>query len=116
MRSFHSEGQDGIKNSWLPPIDLTTKELASYRSGWIDQMPLRIKEALGFQTFIFLINSGWRTAGMMLIGMALYKLGILLAKKSTSFYLLNLAIGLFVGISLISIGLVENFASDWGVH
>jgi uncharacterized protein len=110
------EGQEGIKNGWYSTPELIAKEIAAYKSGWFGQMSLRIKEAVGFQTFIFLIYSGWRCAGMMLIGMALYKWGILLAKKSYLFFQINFTIGLLVGLPVIIFGLIGNFANDWAVH
>jgi uncharacterized protein len=110
------EGQEGIKMSWHPSLELINKEVVSYRSGWIEQMSLRIKEAVSFQTFIFLIYTGWRVAGMMLIGMALYKWDILSAKKSNSFYLLNSIVGFTIGLPIIILGITENFALEWKVH
>jgi len=110
------EGQQGIEMSWLPSAQLINKELMTYRSGWFEQMPLRIKEAVSFQTFIFLIYTGWRVAGMMLIGMALYKWDILSAKKSNSFYLINSFVGFIIGLPIIILGITENFALDWRVN
>jgi uncharacterized protein len=110
------QGQDSIKNSWYSTPELITKELTTYRSGWLEQMSMRIKEAINFQTFIFLIYSGWRAAGMMLIGIALYKWGILSAKKSNLFYLISLIVGLVIGIPTIIIGITKNFAADWAVN
>jgi len=110
------EGQEGIKIGWYSTPELIAKELTAYRSGWLEQMPMRIKEAINFQTFIFLIFTGWRVAGMMLIGMALYKWGILSAKKSNSFYLISLLIGLIIGIPIIIIGILKNFTADWAVN
>jgi uncharacterized protein len=110
------EGQEGIKISWYGTTELISKELATYRGGWLAQMPMRIKEAINFETFIFLIYTGWRTAGMMLIGMALYKWGILSAKKSISFYLTSALIGLIIGLPMIILGIKNNFAAEWVVN
>jgi uncharacterized protein len=109
------EGQEGIKIGWSSTPELIAKEVAAYRGGWLEQMPLRIKEAIGFQTFIFAIYTGWRVAGMMLLGMALYKWGILLAKKSNLFYLVGLFLGLLIGLPIIGIGIINNFAENWAV-
>jgi uncharacterized protein len=110
------EGQEGIIHSWNSTPDLIAKEINTYRSGWLDQMSLRIKEAIGFQTFIFLIYTGWRVTGMMMIGMALYNLKILSAKKSISFYTINTLIGLLIGLPIIILGIIENFALEWKAH
>jgi uncharacterized protein len=110
------EGQQGIEVNWLPSAEIINKELMNYRGGWFEQMSLRIKEAVSFQTFIFLIYTGWRTAGMMLIGMALYKWDVLSAKKSNSFYLINSFIGFLIGLPIIILGISENFALNWRVN
>ena len=44
------------------------KEVEAYRSGWLGQMPARASTAVFLQTFLFLIDTAWRTTGLMLIG------------------------------------------------
>jgi uncharacterized protein len=67
---------------WLSsPADLA-RELAAYRGGWTAQQASRGPDAVSMETFIFLIDSAWKASGLMLVGMALYKLGVLSARRS----------------------------------
>ena len=50
---------------------------------------------------------------MMLLGMALFKLGILSAKRSDNFYLQMILFGLIPGCLIITFGVWENFHADW---
>ena len=94
---------------WIPGADLVNKEIAAFRGSWSEQMSFRVPAAIKFQTMVFLFWSVWRAGGLMLIGMALYKWGVLTAQKSNKFYTVSMIIGLLFGGTLISIGLVKNF-------
>lgn len=56
---------------------------------------------------------GWHTTALMLIGMALYKLDILTAKKSTSFYVKMLVAGLAIGLTISMVGFYYNEINNW---
>jgi len=58
----------------------------------------------------------WRASGMMLIGMALYKWGILTAQKSNKFYKLIFALGMTTGLPIIGYGIIENFNANWSLE
>jgi uncharacterized protein len=49
----------------------------------------------------------------MLVGMALYKMGVLSARRSRNFYLALIAVALLVGVPIIGIGVQHNFANQW---
>jgi uncharacterized protein len=110
------EAHQDIGKSWYSTGQLIEEELTAYRSGWWDQMSVRIPAAINLQTSVFLIYMGWRVAGLMLIGMALYKWGFLTAQKSKSFYLtITFTLGL-AGILIVVYGVQKNFAADWVVE
>ena len=50
---------------------------------------------------------------MMLLGMALYKWGILSAQRSNQFYAKMILIGLIVGYAIITAGVYQNFQHVW---
>jgi len=50
---------------------------------------------------------------MMLLGMALFKWGVLSAHKSKGFYLKLTFIGLMIGYPVIILGIFENFSAGW---
>ena len=100
---------------WMPPPEAMAAELAAYRGGWLDQMPQRMTTAIVFQTFLLVIFFGWRMGGIILIGMALYKLGVFSAARSKGFYAALVAIGTLVGVPVIMYGAHRNLEAAWDV-
>jgi uncharacterized protein len=100
---------------WSPAQDVIDGELAIYRGGWLGQLPHRMGTALFFETFLFLVIFGWRTGGVILIGMALYKLGVFSAARSKGFYAVLVALGALAGVPIIMYGAHRNLAADWDV-
>jgi uncharacterized protein len=109
------ETYQNTMTAWHPDAEIYAKEVAAMRGDFALQMEYRIPTTFRFQTFLFLFLIGWRSAGMMLVGMALYKWRILLAEKSTSFYKHLAIIGLSTGLIVIGYGIVENFKADWSL-
>ena len=95
----------------------STEEIASQtqamRGSYLKQMPLRMEEAMGLQTVVFMIEIFWRTSAMMLLGMILYRKGILSADKSTAYYKKMIWVGFVPGLIISSIGLGQVYASEW---
>ena len=100
---------------WLSsPADLA-REIAGYRGSWLAQQAFRGPDATSMETFIFLIDTAWKTSGLMLVGMALYKLGVLSAQRSDSFYRRMMLFGFGVGLPVIGYGAWRNFETGWGL-
>jgi len=110
------EGISGIMGSWMPDSDAAARELAAYRGTYLSHLPLRVESSLMFQTFIFFYLMGWRAGGMMLIGMALFKWGVLSAERSNRFYRNGMLLGFLPGLSLIATGILYNFSSGWALE
>jgi uncharacterized protein len=104
------------EDSWLPTPEGVQKELATYRGGWLEQMPGRAEEAFFMQTFLFVVASFWKTVGNMLLGMALFKTGVLGAERRRAFYTRLALAGLLVGLAIVSYGVWRNFAAAWDVR
>jgi uncharacterized protein len=100
---------------WLPPDEMMDSELAAYRGGWLDQLPQRMVTAIFFETFLLVMFIGWRTGGIILIGMALYKMGVFSAARSKGFYTALVAVGALVGIPVIMYGAHRNLEAGWDV-
>ena len=96
-----------------PSSEMIAAELATYRGGWLRQMEHRLPTALMFQTFVFAMWGFWRATGLMLIGMALFKLSIFSAERSTRFYLTLVGVGLLIGVPLVSFGAYRGFEYGW---
>ena len=98
-----------------PDAATIQEEIEIYRGSWLTQMEARVPGSLAMQTMAFIFWSGGRAGGLMLMGMALFKWGVLSAQRSRRFYLGMMLVGLFVGISLAAYGVVQNFAHDWSM-
>lgn len=110
------EMRQELAKSWAPDEALIQQELDIYRGSWLKQLPHRAGAALMFETFLFAINFGWRSAGLMLIGMALFKLDVFSAARSTRFYVTLVAIALLIGIPLAAFGVYQNESHDWAIE
>jgi uncharacterized protein len=115
MQHWPEEVLAEFTRDWQPPAEMVEKELAAYRGGWADQMVYRVPGALAFE-MVLVIWGGWRAGGLMLIGMALHKLGVFAAKRSKVFYEFLLGAGVLVGIPIVLYGVYRNVSAGWDVR
>ena len=115
MPHIPEQAKAGMLESWAPPADRIQAEVAAYRGSWIEQQTQRHEGAVMLETLVFAIHFFWRAMGMMLLGMALYKLGVLSAQRSAGFYARMVAIGAPLGVSLSGIGVWWNFDRGWSL-
>jgi len=117
MRFWPPEAMDEFaREGWQPTAERVAREVAAYRGGWLDQMRVRSPGALLMETVLFLMFLAWKAAGMMLIGMALFKLGVFSARRSRHFYLMLIAAAILIGIPVTAYGVHRNFAVEWDVR
>lgn len=98
---------------WIPNQEEINLEITAYQGSYIEQMTPRIAGAIQLQTLLFLMEQSWRILSMMMLGMILYKKGILSAQKEKSFYLRLFIIGLFTGVFLSGVGLYRAYTFEW---
>jgi uncharacterized protein len=98
---------------WTPRPEIINLEIARYRGGWAEQMAHRVPAALETQTVQFLTRLLWQMMGLMLMGMALFKLGVLSAARSRASYLGMGTLGFGAGILLDSLGLWRSSVMNW---
>jgi uncharacterized protein len=108
-----AEAYQEVLQAWRPGAEIVSQEISSYQGGWLEQMTHRAPAALMFQTFLFVIWVGWRAGGLMLVGMALFKWGLLTAQRSRRLYSGLLVIGFGLGFPVIIYGIVRNYGADW---
>jgi uncharacterized protein len=100
---------------WQPSETAVTEEVETYRGGWTEQQSYRSSTALFMQTNRLFTEVIWRAGGLMLVGMALFKLGIFSARASTRTYLWLVAIGLFVGLPVVQLGVYYRDKVSWDI-
>lgn len=116
MQYWPEEAYNDNMQSWLPDTENVQKELAAMQGSWINQMDYRIPGAIFMETFLFFIQTFWRVTSMMLLGMALYKWGVLSATRSKVFYQRMTIIGLLVGFVIVGFGIQQNFQKNWSME
>ena len=98
---------------WIPTTEHVNKEIDAYRSSYIDHLPIRITEAIGLQTKLFVLHHLWRILSMMLLGMVLFKKGILSAEKSKKYYFKLAGWGIGIGLLISSMSLFRAYGKEW---
>lgn len=102
-----------IEQSWQPPPEDLAEATSAYggRDYW-KQVSHRAPNVVMWQTFVLLFWGVWRAGGLMLIGMGLYKLGVISAARSRRSYLIMVALA-GVGMAVVAYGVRQRFAHEW---
>ena len=105
--------QQGILRDFVPTSAEIDREIAAYRGTWSDVQNARLIEALdiqfaGIPFFLF-----WRAGGLMLIGMALFKLGVFSATRSVKFYIRFLGVSGLIGFPLVAHSAAQLIGHNW---
>jgi len=116
VQSAPPQAVAAFERDWRPPADEIAAEIDAYRGGWLDQLRLRSEQAFSLETLPFFTIIGPDVLGRMLLGMALYRLGVFSARRSRGFYLALIALGFLVGVSISALGVYLNFAAGWDVR
>jgi len=117
MPYWPPEAVDSVATEWwMPPPDAVQEELDAYRGVLSEQQILRAPTAVFMQTNHFLTEFLWRAGGLMLIGMALFKLGVFGAERSRAFYLRMTSLGFGLGLPIVVWGVLYRNSSDWDVR
>ena len=114
--TYYGMPKDALESTFAffyPSTEQIALETKIMQGSYLDQMPLRLENAIGLQTIVFMIEIFWRTSAMMLLGMILYRKGILSADKSTAYYKKMIWVGFVPGLILSIIGLDQVYASEW---
>ena len=101
------------RDFWKPPPKVIAEELAAYRGDWLTEIVHRAPTTFEIQTGVFATFIGWRAGGLMLVGMALFKLGVFDATRSPRTYGAMIAVAVLVGIPTIMFGVRRNVESGW---
>ena len=116
LRSQHwssREVQMATEDLWKPTPAEAASEIKAYQGTWRDQMKFRVHDSLQMEINFFVGFTFWRVTGLMLIGMALFKLGFFSARRRAPDYWTMIAIAACVGVPVILYGTQRDFANSW---
>ena len=102
---------DEMSGMLIPTEGEIESEIEAYKGGYSSNMTHRIPETIMMQTQALGFMMFWRAMGLMLLGMALLKMGILSAMRSMKFYIILAVIGYGLGVPISVIasnGMIEN--------
>ena len=115
-----TDEQTEIKAQWdeMQPFMAPTDEdlqndLAAYRGNYIGILKHRVPMVMAFQlqsTFAFIM---WRVGGLMLIGMAMMKLGILSGQRDSAYYRKMMLIGYGLGLPIVLFSAYNLYAHEF---
>jgi formate hydrogenlyase subunit 3/multisubunit Na+/H+ antiporter MnhD subunit len=99
------EQVEELRANWDPPPETVAEEVAVYRSGWWGQMAHRVPTSVQFETVFTVLFGLWRAGGLMLLGIALYRWGVLTGERSRRFDSRLALAGLGLGLPVVAWGL-----------
>ena len=105
-----------VQENWRPTAEMIRDEIATFRGGWLGQMPSRASDAIFSQTILIVIMTGWKAIGNMLLGMALFKWRVLTGDAPRSMYVRMAAVGFPIGLTIVAFGIWRNFAAGWSAR
>jgi uncharacterized protein len=113
MEHWPPEALEGARSAWNTAPEEINEEIAALTGSISEQIQQNSATATIMETMIFLFVFLWRAGGLMLVGMALYKWGVLTAQKSIDFYKKGLVYGLLIGLPIVIYGVYANFKADF---
>ena len=99
-----------------PSSDALTRELVAYRGSWLMQQAHRVPTAWEFQTSQFALRGVWQTGGLMLLGMGLFRVGVLTGERPARWYAALAAGGFGIGVPLLLWAAYRSFLHGWDLR
>jgi uncharacterized protein len=116
MPFWPAEAIESIAGAWQPDEAVISAETEALRGGILDQLAFRLPMAFMLQFFLLFLWTGWRTGGLMLLGMALLKWSVLSGRRPARLYVGMVITGAGFGLPLILYGVYRNFQEEWSVY
>lgn len=95
------------------PADQVADDLEGYSGSYIEAFNHRRPTTWKMQTEWFAFYILWRAGGVMLLGMALMKLGIISGEKTKSFYRKLMWLGYGIGLPIVVFGAWNLWQHQW---
>jgi uncharacterized protein len=110
---WSAEALQEFRHDFLPSPEAIADELANWRSGWRGEFAERVPTSIEMHVVVFPFYMLWRAGGCMLLGMALFKWGLLKgqASRRTYWWLIGLALG--IGLPLTAWGGYRRSLDGW---
>jgi uncharacterized protein len=107
------EAAEHLQATWSPSAAAIEAEIAAYRGGWLAQAQYRVPRAFAYQTSELALRFLWQVAGLMLLGMGLYRLGLLRVDRPARHYAWMAALGFGIGVPVSLYEIHRAFSHGW---
>jgi uncharacterized protein len=107
------EARQGMAAGWAPPPAELAAAVEGMRGSFVEQLATRARTTIVLQTVVFLLIFAWRITAMILLGMALYRSGVITGERDRGWYRGLALVCLPLGFAVCAWGIFENFAHDW---
>jgi uncharacterized protein len=106
-------GPETPSGFWNTPEAVLQSQVETYQGGWLRQMEHRVPTAFSQQTNTFFVQGFWRISGLMIVGMAAFKWGLLTNERDAGDYARLFAVGILTGVPLILAGVWYMSSNGW---
>lgn len=107
------EQLEGAIAEWQPAQKALQAEIEAMTGSWGEQIQKNSASAVMLETMVFFILFLWRAGGLMMVGMAFYKWGVLTAQRSAGFYKKGWLLGWGIGFPIVIYGVIEQYDAGW---
>ena len=101
---------------WLPSREVIRSEVALYTGPWLSTMGARALDGLTIQGWMLITERFWRVLALMLIGMALLRIGFLRGQWEPQQYRRIGLRALAIGLPLVALGVLLNEVFGWDLR
>jgi uncharacterized protein len=98
---------------WNVPEEVLRSQVETYQAGWLTQMDHRVPTALSQHTNTFFVQGLWRISGLMVVGMGVFRWGLLTNERDAGEYARIFAAGILTGVPLILAGVWYISSNGW---
>ncbi|MCP4570660.1 MAG: DUF418 domain-containing protein [FCB group bacterium] len=99
----------------MPSPEYIAQEIETQRGGYAGIFISRAEKVIMLQTAGLVMFIAWFIGGMMLLGMALMKLGVFSGERSTRFYKTMMVIGYGAGLPFVIYGAYRLIVADFNI-
>ena len=112
MPNMPASEVEALYADFAPPADVINADIALRQEPYLVQVRQRITDAPD-NLFLFAVWAFWRASGLMLMGMAAWKLRLFTAERPERTYIALAGVGLLVGLPLVSFGVWDRIRMGW---
>jgi len=93
--------------------EIIAADVEAFRGGWLENFGMRVKYVLEDQLIGLPVHTVWRVSALMLIGMGLYRLGVITGKAKRNTYVILAVLGAGLALPVTVATFFHSHARGW---